>query len=391
MDEITYISEGKFYEGAFPEINRVDISLTQLRQNLINIRSMLKEGTKFLAVVKGDAYGHGLVPVSRALESFKCDVLGVVRLTEALALRRGGIKIPILMLAPIMPCQVRWIIEYDITPMVDNEKIINSLEKTAEEINKKIKVHVKINTGLNRYGITPEKTEEFITYIKQKCPHIIIEGIYTHFKSPQSDETFTNSQIDKFKKVLQKLELKQLRPQLAHTAGSPGILYYPESHFDMVRCGIILYGLEHKANGSLVPNGVQSIMTIKSTVIRIENIKAGDSTGYENEFVAERDMRIAIIGIGYGDGIQRGWKQVLIKGKRVSIISYFMDGIIADVTAMEDIKEFDEVVIIGKQGDECISWKEACRNINTYIDEQVQNITERVPRHYYYDKEDVSQ
>lgn len=386
MNEVTYITEGKFYEGTFPEINRADVNLSQLKRNVDIIRSKLKPGTKFLAVVKGDAYGHGLVPMARALEKFKCDALGVVRLTEALALRHGGIKLPILMLAPIMPRQVRWVIEYDITPMVDNERIVNSLERSAVGINKKIDVHLKINTGLNRYGIMPDEAEGFISTINKNYPHIRVEGIYTHFRDPESDSDFTKLQIEKFNCMLKHLEDKGLRPKLVHAAGSSGILMYPESHYDMVRCGTILYGLEYKEKGKLLPEGVYPIMTIKSSILRIENVKSGDSGGHENSFAAEKDSRIAVIGIGYGDGISRGWKEVIIGGQRVPVVSYFMDGIIADISGVnKEVREFDEVVLIGKQGEESITWEEACHKINTYVDEQFQRITERVPRHYYFE------
>ncbi|OPJ62897.1 alanine racemase [Clostridium oryzae] len=383
--EFMKTSEGKSSRTVLEEINRANINLSQLRRNLEIIRSKLKPGVKFMGVVKGDAYGHGLVTIAEELQLCNCDAIGVVRLTEAVALREANIKIPIIILAPIMPSQVNCVVDQHITIMVDNEKTISSLDEYAAKQSKMAEVHVKVNTGLNRYGIEPKDVLGFITMIHNKYPRIKISGIYTHFKDPETNSQFTNEQIHKFNNVLNSLEREGLRPDIAHSAGSAGILMYPESHFDMVRCGLILYGLEHKEGDSSLPEGVKSIMSLESRILKIEKIKAGHSGGYGNSFVAKRDSYVAVVGMGYGDGISRGWKEVLIAERKVPVVNYFMDGILVDITDVVNItKEFDKVIIVGTQGNESISWVDACSSINTRMDEQLQRITERVPKHYFY-------
>lgn len=382
--EFMSIAEGKSSQTIFEEINKAVINLTQLQKNMKIIKSKLKPDVKFMAVVKGDAYGHSLVPIAQELERDGCDVIGVVRLTEAVALREAKIKVPVVILAPLMPSQCSWVIQHNITVMVDNERIISALEQEAAWKNKIVKVHVKVNTGLNRYGVEAEDVVRFIHLIHEKYLHIKIEGIYTHFKDPEYNEQFTYDQIIKFNKVLRDLEVINLRPPIVHAAGSAGILMYPESHYNMVRCGLILYGLEHKSDEKLLPEGVEPIMSLKSKIIKIKKIRAYESGGYGDVFIAKRDSYVAIVGIGYGDGISRGWKEVLVSGKRVPVVNYFMDGILVDITDIKDeVKEFDEVVIVGKQGDEKLTWEEACHNMNSYMDEQFQRITERVPKHYF--------
>ncbi|NRT76008.1 alanine racemase [Clostridium beijerinckii] len=383
-NEFVVIAEGKSSETCLQEFNRIDINLTQLRKNVDILRNGLNPGVKFMAVVKGDAYGHGLVPIAQELEKCKCDAIGVVRLTEAVALREGKIKIPVVILAPLMPSQCQWVVEHNISVMVDNEKIVSALDKQAASKNKVVDVHIKVNTGLNRYGIETDEVVRFIHMINEKYLHINIKGIYTHFKDPEYNEQFTYDQMMKFNEVLKKLEEVNLRPPIAHAAGSAGILMYPESHYDMVRCGLILYGLEHKPDEKMLPEGVRPIMSVKSKIIKLDKVKANASAGYGDSFIAKRDSVVAVVGIGYGDGISRGWKEVLIAGKKVPVVNYFMDGMLVDVTDIkEEVKEFDEVVIIGKQGDESISWEDACQSMNSYMDEQFQRITERVPKHYF--------
>lgn len=384
--EFVSIAEGKPSESFFKEVNIADVNLTQLHKNFNIIRNKLKHGVKFMAVVKGDAYGHGLVPIAEELERYRCDAIGVVRLTEAVALRKGGIKIPIIILAPLIPSQSSLVVDYDITTMVDNERIIAALEECAAKKDKMINVHVKVNTGLNRYGVEVEDVLKFISIINEKYLHIKIEGIYTHFKDPENNKEFTYEQLQKFQDVLNKLEELNMRPPIAHAAGSAAILMYPESHLDMVRCGLILYGLEHKANEKLLPKEINTIMSLKSRILKLRKIKAGESGGYGDNFIANRDSTLAVVGMGYGDGISRGWKEILISGQKVPIVNYFMDGILVDITDIQHkVNEFDEAVIVGKQNNEIISWEEACNKMNSYIDEQFQRITERVPKHYFYE------
>lgn len=327
-----------------------------------------------------------MIPIAQELERCKCDAFGVVRIIEAFSLRMSGIKTPIMLLAPIIPTQTSWAVKYDITPMVDNYEIIEALEKSASQYSKKINVHVKINTGLNRYGIEYSQAYDFISRASKDYDHINVEGIYTHFEDPEFNPEFTRKQIERFDDLLEELERNKLRPEIAHASGSAGILIYTEAHYDMVRCGIILYGLEHKEGEKNLPDGVGPLITLKGRIMKLQIIKTGDFGGYGGEFVAQRDTRAAIISVGYGDGVSRGWKEAIVAGTRVPVISHFMDGIMVDISGLQQtVKEFDEAVIIGSQGTEHISWEEACQSIGTYADEQIQRITERVPKRYIYE------
>lgn len=380
------INSNEISKYPIPEINEMGINLTQLQRNYKAIRSLLNTDTKFMAILKGNAYGHGLIPIARELENCKCDAFGLVRLIEAYTLRNAGIKTPILMLSPIAPYQVSWVVEYNITPMIDNYKIIHALEKYAADKNKIINVHIKINTGLNRYGICSDKAITFIKQIHKECPHINIEGIYTHLQDPDFNTEMTHKQIKCFDELISNLEKENLRPKIAHIANSSGILKYPEAHYDMVRCGIILYGLEHKEGETTLPEGVKPLITLKARILKLSTIKKGEVGGYGKTFIAKRATKAAIVGIGFGDGVSRGWKEVLIAGYKVPIVNYFMDGIMVDITDLkEPVKEFDEAIIIGSQGNEQITWEDACRPLNSYIDEQIQHITERVPKYYFYE------
>lgn len=372
--------------GKIPEVCRAEINLSQLKRNMDFIRGNLKPGVQFMAVVKGNAYGHGLVPISKLLEEWGSDCLGVVRVSEAEILREAGIKLPIVMLAPMVPSQAEAAVALNISPMIDSYIMAEEVDKYAAREGKKTNIHIKINTGLNRYGVLPEHALEFIFAIKEKYKNLNIEGIYTHFRDPELNPYFTELQLQRFKDLLSQLDEAGIRPPIAHSSASGGILMYPEAQFDMVRVGIILYGVEYIAGKRILPESLKPILSIKGNVIKIIDIKGGEPGGYGDKFIAHRDSCLAVIAAGYGDGISRGWKEAVISGQRVPIVNYSMDGIVADVTDIKDkVKEFDEAVLVGRQGDEHISWDEACRGIEVEVDEQLQKITERVAKNYFYE------
>ena len=370
------------------EVIRLDINLSQLQKNMNAISKLIKPRVKFMAVVKGNAYGHGLTPIAKALEEFGCHSLGVVRITEAVALRESGIKVPVVMLAPIMPSQAEEVVKYDLTIMLDNEMIAEEVNKCAEKYNKTVKVHIKVNTGLNRFGIEPIKVPEFIKSLKKNCDNLEIEGIYTHFRDPEFNKPFTDAQIAIFNGVVESLEKEGIRPPLAHAAATGGILMYPEAHYDMIRCGILLYGEEYLKGQRVLPDEVLPLTSLVSRIIKINEVQAGQTIGYGDRSTATRKCRIAVIAGGYGDGVSRGWKQILINGQKVPIVNYAMDCIEADITDVTGVvREYDEAIFIGHQGNECMTWEDACYGLNTEVDEQLQRITNRVQRNYYFEEQ----
>lgn len=368
------------------EVSRLDINLSQLKRNVEAILDMLKPGVQFMAVVKGNAYGHGLVPISKALVSFGCHSLGVVRISEATALRDAGIQIPIVMLAPLLPEQVETAVVNNLTIMVDNLIICQEADRQARNQNKKMRVHIKVNTGLNRFGIDTDEVLDFARRIQSDYSNLEIEGIFTHFRDPEFDKAFTERQIQMFDGVLRVLEQEGLRPKLAHAAASGGILMYPEAQYDLVRCGILLYGEEYLKGRKVMPNKVKPITSFKSVITKLIQVRSGQHIGYGTGHVIARDSRIAIIGAGYGDGISRGWKQVLINGQKADVLNYSMDCLVIDVTdIVGTVKEYDEVVLIGRQGEEQLTWEDACYGLDSEVDEQLQRITNRVHRTYYFE------
>lgn len=368
-----------------PEVNEIEINLSQLKRNYETIKRLLQPKTKFMAILKGNAYGHGMLPISKELELWGCDALGVVRLNEAFALREAGIKIPVYQLAPIRPEQAPGIVQNQITAMADNAELLDALEKSCEEQNTVMNVHIKINTGLNRFGVDPENAVDFINRVHKNYTKVKVEGVYTHFQNPDYNPEFTREQIRRFQIVLNELEKENLRPPIVHAGGSAAILKYPEAHYDMVRCGVLLFGLEHTLGEKNFPEGIASAMTIKGRILKIRELHAGEFGGYGTAFIPDKNTTVAIIGLGYGDGISRGWKEALVGGKLVPIVSFFMDAIMVDITDVKNsVKTFDEAILIGNQGDSHISWGDACKALGTYEDEQVQYITGRVPKHYRY-------
>lgn len=369
------------------EIMRLDINLSQLKRNFNAISKLLKPGVKFMAVVKGNAYGYGSIPIAKALEEFGCHSLGVVRITEAIELREAGIKIPIVMLAPIMPSQALEAVKYDLTSMLDNEAFAEELNKYAKKHNKMVKVHIKINTGLNRFGIEPIKASDFIKSIRKNFGNLEIEGIYTHFRDPEFNKPFTDNQIAIFNAVLESLDQEGIRPSLAHAAATGGILMYREAQYDMIRCGILLYGEEYLKGQRVLPEGVLPLTSLLGRIIKINEVQAGQAIGYGDKSIAIRKSRIAVIAGGYGDGVSRGWKHMLINGQKMPIINYAMDCVEVDITDIQgDVQLYDEAVFIGHQGVECITWEDACYGLNSEVDEQLQRITNRVQKNYYFEE-----
>lgn len=373
-------------EHTIPEVNEAFINLSQLKRNYIIIRSLISPTTKLMIVLKGDACGHGMVPIANEIATYNCDAFGVARLSEGITLRKAGIQTPIMLLSPIIPSQSSFAVQNNIIPMVDNEEIISILNKCAYENKKVVNVHVKVNTGLNRFGVNPNDVTTFIHKIHKNYPNIFVEGVYTHFQDPDYNQEGTKKQIETFNFIINQLEKENIRPEIIHASNSTGALKYPEAQYDMVRCGTILFGLEHEKGEKQLPKGMNFLLTLKSRILKIQYIKAGESGGYGSKFIAKKDCTVAIVGIGYGDGVSRNWKEVLIRGKRVPIVNYFMDGLMVDISDLgKNVQEFDEVVIIGTQENQCITWLEACENLNSYTDEQIQRITERVPRIYFYE------
>lgn len=361
------------------------IDLQAYSRNLSSVRSLLKDGTKVMAVLKGNAYGHGIVQVAKKAVELKVDYLGVVCLFEARQLREAGIKAPILLLNYTDEVSLEEALTLDLAINVMDTRVLAKLGEIAKKKKKQAKVHVKIDSGMHRLGVMPKEALSFIKKVAA-TENIYLEGIFTHFADADGEDlSFTLEQLKVFKAIVDELIGMGIRPPLIHTANSAATLRIPESHFTMVRPGKILYGPLPDASYSL-PFVSEPILTLKTKIVQMRRIGKGESVGYGRSFIAKRKMHIAALPIGYADGFRRAPKnygQVLVKGRRASLVGRVsMDQSSIDVTSIPGVQIGDEVVIIGKQGNEQITAQAVADQIGTISYEVLTSLAQRITRAY---------
>lgn len=371
----------------FPRKTVAEISLQNLAFNIVQIKSLLQAKTKIMPIVKANAYGHGAVPIAQELERLGIEMVGVSCIYEVAELRSAGIKMSILNMGATFEDDFDAIFEYDYIPTIFSLDIAQKLSQKAVEIGRNIDVHIKVETGMGRIGVDFEVAAKFVSEVK-KLPNINIQGLFTHFADAdnlQSD--FTEIQLQKFKKVLQELEVLQIKIPLIHAANSAGILFWPESHFNIVRLGKSLYGYSPSDNESLkLPVRLEPIMSLKSYIINVKEVSADVPISYGGTFRTKKKSTIITLPIGYADGFRRAPKnfgEVLAGGKKVPIVGRVcMDQSMADASDVEGLQVGDEVVIIGKQGDQEITAKHVAKQIETSAYEVLTSISARVTRVY---------
>ncbi len=360
------------------------INLSNLIFNYLTIRR--KTNTKVMAVVKADAYGHGMIECVKSLESLgdkKPEYYGVALLKEAVELRKAKvIKEPIVCFAPFDKNNLRFYIKYKIYPTITSEKQIKDLSKL--KLSKKLKVHININTGMGRLGLSFTNAISEIVKLS-KHGHIIIDGIYTHFAtSDEKDKTFANLQFSRFKKIITILKKANIKTGVIHAANSGAILDMPETYFDMVRPGISLYGyypsLETTESIKLKP-----VMSIHSKISTVMQIKKGETIGYGRIFTAKKNMQSGTIPIGYADGLLRGLsnkiKVIIGNSYYTQVGRISMDRISVDVSK-GNVKENRKVILLGKKGKLEITAWDWSKILNTIPYEITCSISKRVPRKY---------
>ena len=275
----------------------LEVDLDKISENVKNIKEYLGS-TRLLAVVKANAYGHGLYPVACCAVESGADFLGVSTLEEAIFLRKKGISQPILVFNTILPEQATYVLTYDLTATVCSLDVVQALDEAAAKQNKKATVHVKIDTGFGRFGVLPEHAEEMIRITRSKFTNINIEGIYTHF-STAADENITRRQFDTFMTVVKALGQQGIEIPIKHVCNSIATLKYPDMHLDMVRVGNLIYGL--------VPSksiAITNPSKICSRIIFLKNLPKGHYVGYGNRFRTKRPTTVAIVPFGYYDGLE---------------------------------------------------------------------------------------
>jgi alanine racemase len=365
-----------------------EIDLSSLRYNYLQVKWLVGKTTKILAVVKADAYGHGAKVISQELERLKVDFLGVALLEEAVELRKADIKTPIMILGGVYPGQAEKIIEYRLTPAIFDLSIARELNQAAGKRKKKVKVHVKIDTGMGRLGVLPDEANQFFAHLK-KLSHLEVEGIISHLAvASQEDKTeteFTQGQFKRFRRVIDSCHQTGNNPPYLHLANSAAIIRGNLEKFTLVRPGIMLYG-SYPSQSLKKMVHLKPVMSLKSKILQLKKLPPGHCVSYGRTFICPRETLVAVVPIGYADGYSRllsNCGEVLIRGKRAPVIGVIcMDLTMVDVTDIPGVKRGDEVVLIGTQGKECITVEEIAEKIGTISYEVFCRIGQRVPRLY---------
>jgi alanine racemase len=362
------------------------IYLAKLIHNYKLIKKNLKKNTKILSVVKANGYGHGIFEVANALETKAgCDIFGVATLEEGIYLRQKGIKAQILVLGSIYPfSSFQYIFDYDLTPTISSYYIAKKLSAYAKNSKKqnikKISVHVKVDTGMGRIGMSVKKSKFYIDKISQ-LQNLNIEGVYTHIANASDDKEATLKQIKAFSKL--KKDLKKLDIKYFHCANTETIFEYPEAQFDMVRSGLALYGLY---SNKIKKTEFKPVMELKSKIVFLKTVPKNTPISYGHTFVTNRRTVIATIAIGYADGYRRDFSnqvEAILRGQRVKQIGRIcMDMCMFDVTDVSNVDIGDDIILIGGNIENNIKVDELSKIADTINYEIVTQITNRVPRIY---------
>ena len=360
----------------------LEVDLEAIAHNVRRVVEIVGPAVTVLAVLKADAYGHGAVRVARTALNNGARYLGVASINEGMVLRQAGIHAPILVLGYTPAWQARELALNDLSATVFGIDVARALDQAAKELHSRIRVHVKVDTGMGRLGLLPDEVVPFVLQLRT-LRDLILEGLFTHFSVADCDADYTRWQIDRFRQVLAALEKVDIQFPLVHAANSSAILTLPESHFDMVRLGIALYGLDPSYEVPCPPD-FRSALAFKTQVAQVKALPPGSFVSYGNTYQTGAEQRIAVIPVGYADGFRRAphhWGEVLVRGQRAPIVGRVcMDQTMIDVTAIPDVRQGDEVVLIGEQGEEHITAEAVAERLGTINYEVVSEILARVPR-----------
>ena len=367
-----------------------EVNLDNIAYNIQQIKKITNEDTKIMAMVKADAYGHGFLEVSKTLLANGADCLAVAFLDEAKQLRRFGVKAPILILGHTPQQWAQDLVELDITQTVYQYEMARAISDVAVAKNKQVNIHIKVDTGMTRIGLTcNQKALETIGNIA-KLPGINIEGIFTHFSAAdEAEKDFTEMQFTAFMKFCDKLKALNINIPIKHACNSAGMVQFSHMHLDMVRPGVMLYGLypskevQQEAEKKIT---IKPVMSLKASVVHLKKVPADTPVSYGRTYVTTRDTVVATIPIGYADGYSRALthKAKMIAGTQiVPVIGRIcMDYCMIDVTDVKDIEVGGEVVVFGRKGEMNISIEEIAAAMGTTNYEVVCIVGKRVPRVY---------
>ena len=364
-----------------------EIDLDAVAYNIRNIRERVNKNSKIMGIVKADAYGHGAVEVSKVLLYNGADWLGVAMIDEAIQLRQNNIMVPILILGYTLETKIDDVVRYDIIQTVFSYDMAKLVSDAAVKQNKIAKIHIKVDTGMGRIGFMPDENigEEVLKI--SKLPNIEINGIFTHFStSDETDKSFTRLQIERFKYAIDEIEKRGINLPVKHCANSAAIMDLEDLGFNMVRAGVILYGMYpsddvKKENLSLKP-----VMSIKTHISYVKNVGVGVPLSYGRTYYTDKESVIATVPVGYADGyirrMQKGGR-VIVNGHYAPIVGRVcMDQFMIDVTDIPDVKPGDDVILMGSDGNISITADEIAKVLDTINYEVLCMIGKRVPREY---------
>ncbi|BBB90785.1 alanine racemase [Methylomusa anaerophila] len=359
-----------------------EVDLAAIANNVREIKKLVKPTVKFCAVVKGDGYGHGAVAVARTVLAAGADCLAVAIVSEAVELRRAGFTVPIMVLGFTPAQQAKLVAVNNITQTVYSLEAAQALAAAAAATGKPVKVHIKIDTGMGRIGVMPAEAGSFALAVA-RLPGIEIEGVFSHFATADSrDKSYAYEQMDKFKAALAAIEQCGIKIPVRHIANSAATLELPSAHFDMVRAGIILYGLWPSAEVARMIN-LKPAMCLKAQLVQVKSVPAGTSISYGRTYSTPDNRRIATLPIGYADGWTRllsGKTSVLVRGRRAPLVGTIcMDQCMVDVSEIPAALPGDTAILFGSPQ---LTAAEVAAKIGTISYELVCMVGKRVPRLY---------
>jgi alanine racemase len=360
----------------------IEVDLGRLQRNYQIISRDKPAGLQILSVVKDNAYGHGALRVARTALSCGATFLALSSLDEAMALREQGIQAPILLFGERQEAELPWCVDNRLTCCVHDRHTVESLGQLAANSGKPVSVHLKVNTGMNRYGV---RWSEAMPLVDLICAtkSLVLEGAFSHFSmSDELDKSFALLQLARFNEVLAGILAGGVRLKYRHLCNSGGFLDLPQAHFDMARIGMLQFGVYPSKVCRRIP-GIEPIMSVKARIAGFQNIQKDDVVGYGMRYQAPSARRIAVIPVGYGDGFPRVRNQgcVLVNGRRAPLVGgVAMDALTIDVTEMPEARLWDEVVLMGKQGNEEISVHELAQWKNSVSYDVLAGWRARLPR-----------
>jgi alanine racemase len=363
------------------------IHLDNIRSNIEGIRKAIGQDRKILISVKANGYGHGSVAIGQMAEKIGVDWLGIATIPEGIELRKAGITLPILKFSQVFPEEMEAAINNRITLTVCEKRNIEELEETGKTVGKKVDVHLKVDTGMGRIGVTTQEAPEFAEFIEQSCLHLHLDGIYTHLPvSDDGDPDYTKDQVSRFNSLVDEVNRRIGRKiSLAHCSNSAAVLGHPYAWMDMVRPGIMVYGY-YPSDETPQSIPLKPGLSLITRVTFVKKVEAGTKIGYSHTWTAPEDTWIATISAGYADGFNRLFSnngRVLINGKSYPIVGRVcMDQSMVDLGPETNVQVGDEVVLLGKSGDVEISGYEWSQKLNTIPYEITCQINPRVERVY---------